>query len=56
MGFEQEFEKALYQALFQHVRAGELDTAMSICHGVDQPWRSAALRGAKAFSWDGIRK
>jgi hypothetical protein len=25
---------------------------MQMCSAMDQPWRSAALRGAKAFCWD----
>jgi len=48
----QEFEKSLSQSLFHHVRAGELDQAIQVCDAVDQTWRGAALRGAKAFCWD----
>ena len=47
----QEFEKALSQCLYTYIRAGDIETAIDICSVVDQPWRSAAMRGAQAFSW-----
>ncbi|KAF8324711.1 nuclear pore protein 84/107 [Cantharellus anzutake] len=46
-----EFEKALSQRLYTYIRAGDIETAIDICKVVDQPWRSAAMRGAHSFSW-----
>ncbi|KAF8321303.1 hypothetical protein DL93DRAFT_2130809 [Clavulina sp. PMI_390] len=49
-----EYEKSVSQSIFHFVRAGALDKAMEVCRDSDHPWRAAALRGAKAFSWDAI--
>ncbi|KDQ10751.1 hypothetical protein BOTBODRAFT_115291 [Botryobasidium botryosum FD-172 SS1] len=49
-----EFDKVLNQAIYAHIRAGNLYGALEICHAVDQPWRSALLRGAFAFVWKDI--
>ncbi|KAF9506540.1 hypothetical protein BS47DRAFT_1321765 [Hydnum rufescens UP504] len=49
-----EFEKALSQSLYSHIRSGDIARAMEICKSVDQPWHSAALRGAMTFSWNQI--
>lgn len=40
------YEKALVRALFEYVRAGELDKALHLCSQTSQPWRAASLRGA----------
>lgn len=40
------YEKALVRALFEYVRAGELDKALHLCTQTSQPWRAASLRGA----------
>lgn len=50
----QAYEKALSQSLYSHIRSGKIEDAMEICHAVDQPWRSALLRGAAQFRWDGL--
>lgn len=44
----------LNQAIYTHIRAGNLYDALEICHLVDQPWRSALLRGALPFTWRDI--
>ncbi|TBU21786.1 nuclear pore protein 84/107 [Dichomitus squalens] len=45
------YEKAFLQALYGHVRAGQLEDAIDLCRKANQPWRAASLRGALLFQW-----
>jgi nuclear pore complex protein Nup107 len=48
---EQADDRALLQALFGLVRAGQLQEAYALCMDMDQPWRAASIRGAELFTW-----
>ncbi|KZV90878.1 hypothetical protein EXIGLDRAFT_676668 [Exidia glandulosa HHB12029] len=48
---DESYERALSQALYAFIRAGQLDNAMELCRNVDHPWRAAVLRGSVPFSW-----
>lgn len=48
------YEKALLRALFEYVRAGELDKALHLCTQTSQPWRAASLRGALFYHDPGL--
>lgn len=45
------YEKALAQALYAHVRAGRLDDAVELCRTTRRPWRAASIRGSLLFQW-----
>ncbi|KAI0773023.1 nuclear pore protein 84/107 [Trametes elegans] len=44
-------EKSVLQALYAHVRAGQLEEALELCRKANQPWRAASIRGALLFQW-----
>ncbi|KAI0363800.1 hypothetical protein BV20DRAFT_957521 [Pilatotrama ljubarskyi] len=48
------YEKTLLNALYAHVRAGQLDEAVDLCRKANQPWRAASIRGALLFQWRAI--
>ncbi|RPD76536.1 hypothetical protein L226DRAFT_460097 [Lentinus tigrinus ALCF2SS1-7] len=48
------YEKTVLQALYAHVRAGQLDEAVDLCRKSQQPWRAASIRGALLFQWHAI--
>ncbi|EIW52209.1 uncharacterized protein TRAVEDRAFT_156299 [Trametes versicolor FP-101664 SS1] len=48
------YEKAVIQALYAHVRAGQLEEAVELCRKANQPWRAASIRGALLFQWRAI--
>ncbi|KAH9951311.1 nuclear pore protein 84/107 [Amylocystis lapponica] len=48
------YEKALLQALFAHVRAGRNEEAADLCRKAHQPWRAASINGAMVFQWRAI--
>ncbi|KAI8970749.1 nuclear pore protein 84/107 [Trametes punicea] len=48
------YEKAVLQALYAHVRAGQLEEAVELCRKANQPWRAASIRGALLFQWRAI--
>ncbi|RDX54330.1 hypothetical protein OH76DRAFT_1341693 [Lentinus brumalis] len=48
------YEKTVLQALYAHVRAGQLDEAVDLCRRSQQPWRAASIRGALLFQWHAI--
>jgi nuclear pore complex protein Nup107 len=50
----QNFEKALAQALYAHVRAGKLEEALEVAYKAQQPWRAAAIRGGLLFRWPAL--
>lgn len=50
----QAYEKAVIQALYAHVRAGQLEEAVELCRKANQPWRAASIRGALLFQWRAI--
>ncbi|KIY49632.1 hypothetical protein FISHEDRAFT_40657 [Fistulina hepatica ATCC 64428] len=45
------YEKVLLQALYHHMRAGQLDEAFELCRRAQQPWRAASIRGSLWFRW-----
>lgn len=49
-----EHEKAFLAALFQHVRAGRIESAAKICESSARPWRAAVVRGVYPLKWDGL--
>lgn len=50
----QAYDKAVLQALYAHVRAGQLEDAVDLCRKANQPWRAASIRGALLFQWGAI--
>ncbi|KAI0723479.1 nuclear pore protein 84/107 [Earliella scabrosa] len=48
------YDKAVLQALFAHVRAGQLEEAVDLCRKANQSWRAASIRGALLFQWRAI--
>ena len=44
----------MLQALYGHVRAGQLEEAIDLCRKANQPWRAASIRGALLFQWRAI--
>ncbi|KAI0653097.1 nuclear pore protein 84/107 [Cubamyces menziesii] len=48
------YEKAVLQALYAHVRAGQLEEALELCRKANQSWRAASIRGALLFQWRAI--
>ncbi|KAH9940156.1 nuclear pore protein 84/107 [Epithele typhae] len=48
------YEKLVIQALYAHVRAGQLEEAVDLCRKANQPWRAASIRGALLFQWRAI--
>ncbi|KAI1789328.1 nuclear pore protein 84/107 [Ganoderma leucocontextum] len=48
------YDKAILQALYAHVRAGQLEEAVELCRKANQPWRAASIRGAFLFQWRAI--
>ncbi|TBU55991.1 107-domain-containing protein [Dichomitus squalens] len=45
------YEKTFLQALYGHVRAGQLEDEIDLCRKANQPWRAASLRGVLLFQW-----
>ncbi|KAI0739444.1 nuclear pore protein 84/107 [Daedaleopsis nitida] len=48
------YDKAVLQALYAHIRAGQLEDAVDLCRKANQPWRAASIRGALLFQWGAI--
>ena len=48
------YEKALAQTLYGHVRAGKLDDAVELCRKTRRPWRAASIRGSLLFQWKAL--
>ncbi|KAI0668046.1 nuclear pore protein 84/107 [Trametes maxima] len=48
------YDKAVLQALYAHVRAGQLEDAVELCRKANQPWRATSIRGALLFQWRAI--
>lgn len=44
-------DKILVQALYGHIRAGQLDEAVELCRKAYQPWRAASIRGSTLLTW-----
>ena len=50
----QAHDKTVMQALYAHVRAGQLEEAVDLCRKANQPWRAASIRGALLFQWRAV--
>ncbi|PVU94963.1 hypothetical protein BB561_002152 [Smittium simulii] len=46
---DQEYERLMFQSLFDYLRRGKLRDAMLLCIKNDEPWRAASLRGGMYF-------
>ncbi|WOO81998.1 Nuclear pore complex protein [Vanrija pseudolonga] len=55
-GEDQTYQAPLLEVLWDRVRHGELDDAVSVCEQGGEPWRAASLIGGRRWSVGGLTK
>ncbi|KAL1412723.1 Nucleoporin nup84 [Vanrija albida] len=55
-GEDQTYQTPLLEALWDFVRHGELDKAVTVCEEGGEPWRAASLIGGRRWSVGGLTK
>ncbi|KAE8539556.1 hypothetical protein D1P53_004658 [Cryptococcus gattii VGV] len=55
-GEDQTYQLPLLETLYNHVRYGELESAIKICEQGGEPWRGASLMGVRRWTMGGMSK